>query len=137
MGIIDFLAFALKSSSPLHSNMVLVQRDQRRAIFKYLLREGVIVVKKDAYQPFHQHITTVPNLQVMMIVKSLKSRGCLNQTYNWGWSYYFLTQDGVRYLIKELGLPADSKILPATYTKKKKVAAPTAAADGTKGEGKG
>merc|ERR1711939_326337 len=94
--------------------------EQRRTIFKYLLREGVVVVKKDAYLPFHQHITSVPNLQVMMIVKSLKSRGCLHQTYNWGWSYYFLTKEGVRYLIKELGLPADSKILPATYTKKKK-----------------
>jgi len=103
-------------------------------VFQYLLREGVIVVKKDAYIPFHQHITTVPNLQVMMLVKSLKSRGCLNQTYNWGWSYYFLTAEGVRYLIKELGLPADSKILPATYTKKKKTVI-TTAEDGAK-EGK-
>ena len=98
--------------------MVLVQREQRRAIFEYLLREGVIVVKKDAYLPFHQHVTSVPNLQVMMVVKSLKSRGCLNQTYNWGWSYYFLTAEGVRYLINELGLPADSKIVPNTYARK-------------------
>ena len=114
--------------------MVLVQRDQRRTVFQYLLREGVIVVKKDAYIPFHQHITTVPNLQVMMLVKSLKSRGCLNQTYNWGWSYYFLTAEGVRYLIKELGLPADSKILPATYTKKKKTIIATAEDGGKEGK---
>ena len=69
-----------------------------------------------------------------MVVKSLKSRGCLNQTYNWGWSYYFLTTDGVRYLIKELGLPADSKILPATYVKKRKTKVTTAAPAG-KGKG--
>merc|ERR1712032_390379 len=114
-------------------NMVLVSKEQRRTVFKYLLREGVIVVKKDAYFPFHQHCTTVPNLQVMMVVKSLKSRGCLNMAYNWGWSYYFLTKEGVTYLIQELGLPADSKILPATYSKKQKVkiSAPT------EGKGKG
>jgi small subunit ribosomal protein S10e len=113
--------------------MVLVSKEQKRTIFKYLLREGVIVVKKDAYLPFHQHVTTVPNLHVMMIVKSLKSRGCLNQAYNWGWSYYFLTHQGVSYLINELGLPSDSKILPATYSKKGKVkiTAPT------EGKGKG
>merc|ERR1719263_2313715 len=51
--------------------MVLVSKEQRRTIFKYLLREGVIVVKKDAYLPFHQHITSVPNLQVMMISNHL------------------------------------------------------------------
>ena len=61
-----------------------------------------------------------------MITKSLKSRGYLNEVYNWGWRYYFLTNDGVAYLIKELGLPADAKILPATHTKKKVVTkAPT------------
>lgn len=113
--------------------MVLVQRSQRRAIFEYILKEGVIVVKKDAYLPFHQHITTVPNLQVMMIVKSLKSRGCLTLCYNWGWFYYFLTAEGVKYLIQELGLPADSKILPATYTKKKKTVITSGP---SKGEGK-
>merc|ERR1712176_478906 len=114
-------------------NMVLVSREQRRAIFTYLLKEGVIVVKKDAYLPFHQHITNVPNLQVMMVVKSLKSKGCLNQAYNWGWSYYFLTTQGVTHLISELGLPSDSNILPATYTKKGKkiITAPT------EGKGKG
>merc|ERR1712054_714344 len=99
--------------------MVLVSKDNKRAIFTYLLREGVVVVKKDAYLPVHQQITTVPNLHVMMITKSLKSRGYLNEVYNWGWKYYFLTNEGVSFLIKELGLPADSKIVPATHTKKR------------------
>jgi small subunit ribosomal protein S10e len=53
--------------------MVLVSKENKRKIFEYLLKEGVIVVKKDAYLPKHQHIPDVPNLQVMMIVKSLKS----------------------------------------------------------------
>ena len=122
--------------------MVLVSREERRAIFEYLLREGVCVVKKDAYLPAHQQMSTVPNLHVMMIVKSLKSRSYLNEVYNWGWSYYFLTNAGVKFLIEELGLPADSKIVPATHTKKRTTITPveTAKAEGeaeekpTKGE---
>merc|ERR1712216_354166 len=113
MGII----FSFKNKSL--SNMVLVTKENRRVIFEYLLKEGVVVVKKDAYLPVHQQIP-VANLHVMMIVKSLKSRSCLNEVYNWGWSYYFLTNEGVAYLIKELGLPADAKIVPATHTKKTK-----------------
>ena len=97
--------------------MVIVAREDRRAIFEYLLKEGVIVVKKDAYLPAHQHVSTVPNLHVMMVTKSLKSRGCINEVYTWGWHYYFLTKEGLAYLLKELGLE-DSKILPATYAKK-------------------
>ena len=62
--------------------MVLVARENRRTVFEYLLKEGVIVVKKDAYLPRHAQ-TNVPNLQAMMIVKSLKSRGFLNEVYSW------------------------------------------------------
>merc|ERR1712159_310645 len=78
------------------------------------------VVKKDSYLPQHAQIP-ISNLHVQMIVKSLKSRGYLNEVYNWGWSYYFLTNAGVKFLIQELGLPADSKIVPATHTKKRAV----------------
>ena len=110
--------------------MVLVSREDRRVIFEYLLKEGVTVVKKDAYLPKHQQINTVANLHVMMVVKSLKSRGYLNEVYNWGWSYYFLTNAGVKFLITELGLPADSKVVPATHTKKRTtVVAPTGKGD--------
>ena len=116
--------------------MVLVTRDNRRTIFTYLLKEGVIVVKKDAYLPQHQQITNVPNLHVMMITKSLKSRGFLNEVYNWGWKYYFLTNEGVSFLIKELGLPPTANILPATHPKKKIVTKPTATKEGKEGEEK-
>merc|ERR1711907_405444 len=114
-------------------NMVLVSKEQKRQVFTYLLKEGVIVVKKDAYMPAHAQVSSVPNLQVMMIVKSLKSRGCLNEVYNWGWMYYFLTDDGVAFLIKALGLPADAKILPATFEKKKKKLIETVEKEGKEG----
>ena len=105
--------------------MVLVSKEDRRKLFNYLLREGVIVVKKDAYMPKHQNVD-VANLHAMMVVKSLKSHGCLNEVYNWGWSYYFLTNKGVAHLIKELDLPVDKNIVPLTHNRKrvKQVAAP-------------
>ena len=63
--------------------MVLVSNAEKRAIYAYLLKEGVIVVRKDSYLPYHQHISEVPNLKVMMIVKSLKSQGYLQDIFNW------------------------------------------------------
>ena len=83
--------------------MVLVSRAERRAIFTYLLREGVIVVRKDSYLPRHQNLPEVPNLKVQMIVKSLTSQGFLQQVYNWQWSYYTVTVKGVSFLAKALG----------------------------------
>ena len=116
--------------------MVLVSKDNKRAIFTYLLKEGVVVVKKDAYLPQHQQITSVPNLHVMMITKSLKSRGYLNEVYNWGWKYYFLTNEGVTFLIKELGLPPTANILPATHPKKKTITKTVGTKEGKEGEEK-
>ena len=83
--------------------MVLVSKAEKRAIFLYLLKEGVIVVRKDAYLPEHQSVTGVPNLKVMMIVKSLKSQGFLSEVFNWQWAYYAVTDKGVAFLAKALG----------------------------------
>lgn len=63
--------------------MVLVSKENKRKIYEYLLNEGVIVVKKDSYLPKHQQLTDVPNLQVMMIVKSLKSKGFVQDVFCW------------------------------------------------------
>ena len=92
-------------------------KEHRRAIYEYLIGEGVMVVKKDAYLPKHQHVTSVPNIVVMMVVKSLKSKGYLEEVFSWQWSYYFLNDPGVRFLCEELGLPED--VVPATYKRTK------------------
>ena len=63
--------------------MVLVSKENKRKIYEYLLNEGVLVVKKDSYLPKHQHLTDVPNLHVMMIVKSLKSKGFVQDVFCW------------------------------------------------------
>ena len=97
--------------------MVLILKEHKRAVYEYLIGEGVVVVKKDPYLPKHQHITSVPNLIVMMIVKSLKSRRYLNGIFNWQWNYYSLNDAGVKYICEYLGLPED--VVPATYKKVK------------------
>ena len=56
--------------------MVLISKAEKRTIYVYLLKEGVIVVSKDSYLPRHQSIPTITNLKVMMVVKSLASKGC-------------------------------------------------------------
>ena len=65
------------------SKMVLVPKENKKKIYRYLLQEGVIVVKKDSYLPKHQQIADVTNLHVMMIIKSLKSKGLLNEIFSW------------------------------------------------------
>jgi len=107
--------------------MVLVSRAEKRAIFTYLLKEGVIVVRKDSYLPKHQNLD-VPNLKVMMIVKSLVSQGYLNQVFNWQWNYYTVTVKGVTFLAKALGVSGN--IVPATYKQKRSAIAAPKGAEG-------
>ena len=99
--------------------MVLVSKDEQRTIYTYLLREGVIVVKKDSYLNKHNNIEGIHNLKVQMVVKSLKSRGFLNEVFSWQWSYYTITNSGVAHIAKALGVPAD--VVPSTFKKKRAV----------------
>ena len=112
--------------------MVLISKEEKRAIFTYLLREGVIVVRKDAYLPMHQSISGVSNLKVMMIVKSLKSQGFLSEVFNWQWSYYTVSNSGVNFLVKKLGVAAD--VVPATFRKKRVAASAPKVDDDEKAE---
>ena len=95
--------------------MVLVSKAHRRAVYEYLIDEGVIVVKKDPFLRKHQHITSVSNIVVMIIVWLLKRRKYLNGVFNWQWSFYMLNDAGVKYLCEYLVLPED--VVPATYKK--------------------
>ena len=81
------------------------------------MENGVLVVKKDSYLARHQHIQNVPNLIVQMVVKSLKSRGLIDEVFNWQWNYYFVNEAGVKFLGKALDLPAD--VVPSTWKKTK------------------
>lgn len=84
----------------------------RLEVFKYLFKEGVIVVNKDFYQAQHETVP-VPNLEVMQVMKSLKSRELVRETYSWNTYYYFLTDAGAVYLREAMGIP--EAFLPATF----------------------
>jgi len=121
--------------------MVLVSRKNKKMILEYLFKEGVLTVKKDAlYKPKHDEID-VPNLHVLMVMKSLASKDYVKFKFNWRWFYYFLTDKGIEYLRDVLHLPA--QVFPATLTKQTRPARPgqenpaeATGGDGEKGKGK-
>ena len=64
----------------------------------------------------------------MIVAKTLKSKGFLEEIYNWNWHYYHLTSAGVKYLIQTLGLPTD--IVPNTFKQSKRALPKTEAGEG-------
>merc|ERR1712203_63207 len=79
--------------------------------------QGVIVVKKDPNASRHLTLENIPNLMVMMVTRSLASRGFLDQKYTWQYSYYFLNNAGMEHLRSVLHLPAS--VFPVTLTKQR------------------
>ena len=65
-----------------------------------------------------------------MVVKSLKSRGFLQDVFSWNWSYYTVTNAGVQHLVEYLGVSAE--VVPATFKKKRVAAQPKADGDDEK-----
>ena len=92
-----------------------IPKSNRIAVFSYLFREGVLVVKKDTVSPTHPHIEGATNLEVMNLVKSLASRGFVRVTFSWQHNYCYLAPEGIEYLRGYLALPAE--IVPATHKK--------------------
>jgi len=92
-----------------------IPKANRIAFFKYLFAEGVLVVKKDTASATHPYIEGPTNLEVLMLVKSLESRGYVRVTFSWQHSYVYLTPEGIEYLREYLALPAD--VVPATHRK--------------------
>jgi len=92
-----------------------IPKANRIAVFKYLFQEGVLVVKKDTVSATHPHIEGPTNLEVLMLVKSLESKGYVRVTYNWMYNYVYLNAQGIEYLRSYLALPAE--VVPATHKK--------------------
>merc|ERR1711998_561216 len=116
----------------LPSLTMLVPKQHRHDVYKYLFKEGVMVAKKDFNKKSHDDPELdVPNLHVIKLMQSLKSRGDVNERFSWNWYYYYLTNEGIDYLQKFLNLPAD--VVPATLKKSR----PTRPESGGKGGGKG
>eukprot|EP00581_Thalassiosira_minuscula_P006843 CAMPEP_0183704218 /NCGR_PEP_ID=MMETSP0737-20130205/1626_1 /TAXON_ID=385413 /ORGANISM="Thalassiosira miniscula, Strain CCMP1093" /LENGTH=137 /DNA_ID=CAMNT_0025931045 /DNA_START=90 /DNA_END=503 /DNA_ORIENTATION=- len=92
-----------------------IPKANRIAVFSYLFREGVLVVKKDTVSPTHPHIEGCSNLEVLNLMKSLQSRGYIRTTFSWQHHYCYLPPEGIESLRGYLALPAE--IVPATHKK--------------------
>jgi small subunit ribosomal protein S10e len=80
-----------------------IPKENRIAVFSYLFKEGVLVVKKDTRSQSHPNIEGPTNLEVLMLVKSLESRGLVKVTFSWQYNYVYLTDAGIEYLRSYLG----------------------------------
>lgn len=60
-----------------------IQKKNRLAVYSYLFKEGVLVAKKDFFKAKHDEIEDVTNLEVLALMKSMKSRGLVRETFNW------------------------------------------------------
>lgn len=79
--------------------------------------EGVCYAKKDYNLAKHPEID-VPNLQVIKLMQSFKSKEYVRETFAWMHYYWYLTNDGIEHLRTYLNLP--SEIVPATLKKSAK-----------------
>ncbi len=108
------------------AGMLMPLRDLR-AIYEVLFRDGVMVAKKDKRpQIKHPEIEGVSNLQVIRAMGSLKSRGCVKETFAWRHFYWYLTNEGIVYLRDYLRLPPE--IVPSSLQRVRKPAATLAIA---------
>jgi small subunit ribosomal protein S10e len=90
-----------------------IPKENRIAVFSYLFQEGVCVVKKDTKSDKHPDIEGPTNLEVLMLMKSLNSKGYIRTTFSWQYNYCYLTDEGIEYLRTYLALPPE--IVPATH----------------------
>jgi len=93
---------------------MLIPKKNRNEVYKYLFKEGVLYAKKDYNLPKHPEID-VPNLQVIKLMQSFKSKEYVRESFAWMHYYWYLTNDGIEYLRTYLNLP--SEIVPATLKK--------------------
>ncbi|PSC71733.1 40S ribosomal S10 [Micractinium conductrix] len=93
---------------------MLISKKNRREVYKYLFKEGVLFAEKDFNLPKHPEID-VPNLEVIKLMQSFKSKEYVTERYAWRHFYWFLTDTGIEFLREFLNLP--SEIVPATLKK--------------------
>merc|ERR1712029_209562 len=109
------------------ASKMLMPKKNRHAIYEHLFKEGVMVAEKDFNAPTHPELESVPNLQVIKALTSLKSRGYVKEQFAWRHFYWSLTNEGIQYLRDYLHLPPE--IVPATLkreTRPRTSAAPRA-----------
>ena len=84
------LSLARSSSSQELSSTMLIPKKNRVEVYKYLFKEGVLYAKKDFNAPKHPEID-VPNLQVIKLMQSFKSKEYVKENFAWRHYYWFVT----------------------------------------------
>ena len=95
--------------------MVVIKKEARRLVYANLFKEGVVVAPKNGYKPTHDEIEGVTNLEVMCLMKSLKSRNFVTESFSWLVHYWYLTNEGIEYLREFLHIPEN--VVPNTLKK--------------------
>jgi small subunit ribosomal protein S10e len=94
---------------------MLISKKNRREVYKYLFKEGILYAEKDFNLPEHPEIPGVSNLEVIKLMQSFVSKELVSERYAWRHYYWFLTDAGIEYLREFLCLPEE--IVPATLKK--------------------
>ncbi|PWN39793.1 hypothetical protein IE81DRAFT_326159 [Ceraceosorus guamensis] len=108
---------------------MIIPKENRRAIYSALFKEGVLVAPKN-FEIAHPELEDVPNLQVIKACQSLTSRGYVHTQFSWQWYFYTLTNEGLEYLREYLHLPAE--IVPATHKRPARPSRPLGGAGGAR-----
>merc|ERR1712187_1056455 len=93
-------------------SMVHVKRQEKQVLFSYLLNEGVITVKEESTGK--HDATKIDNLKVMVVMRSLDSRGFAKRTFTWQHRYYTITTEGCSFLRASLGITKEN-VNPKTH----------------------
>eukprot|EP00741_Cyanophora_paradoxa_P007646 tig00001164_g7395.t1 len=93
---------------------MIVNKKDRIAVYTALFQEGVMYAKKDYVLTKHPDLD-VPNLHVIKLLQSMKSKEYVKERFSWQYYYWFLTNEGIEFLREYLHLPAD--VVPATLKK--------------------
>ncbi|XP_053663877.1 40S ribosomal protein S10b-like [Anopheles marshallii] len=97
-----------------------IRKCERRAIYRALFENGVLVAFKDHHpKRMHRELKWVPNLHVIKIMQSLLSRKLVTEIYSWNWYYWTLTNDGIIYLRTYLHI--SDHLLPSTLISRVRV----------------
>jgi small subunit ribosomal protein S10e len=107
----------------LRSSSQFISKKTRIAVYTYLFKEGTLVAKKDYYKEKHSAELDFANLEVIGLLRSFKSKGYVTETFNWCHYYWYLTDEGIKYLRTYLALPEDC--VPATLKKPEQESRPT------------
>ena len=105
-------------------------------MYAYLFKEGTLVAKKDHHKAKHSDALDLPNLEVIGLLRSFRSKGYVKETFSWQYYYWTLTNEGIEYLRSYLALPSDA--IPATLKAPAVASKPTALpSEEQRGERKG